>query len=67
MTKEDIDKKFDAVCLRKRNLSENEANDYIDKYLIETNVLLYYYKCPFCSSIHLTKKEPYELEIFEVI
>jgi hypothetical protein len=45
-------------CLEKKNLTEDRANDLVDKILREEGRLIYYYKCEFCSSFHLTKKVP---------
>lgn len=49
------------ACLRKANLTEEQANSIIDHRLKE-GMLLYYYKCKFCSSFHLTRKSPLEHE-----
>lgn len=65
--KQDIDYLFESACLRKANLTEEVANRIIDTALQERKQLLYYYKCPYCSSIHLTKQEPYEVEKLKVI
>lgn len=51
----DIEWVMNSACLRKKNLSEEEANRIID-YHFKNGRLLYYYKCPFCLSFHLTKK-----------
>lgn len=53
---------IEKSCVDKRNFSEAKANDMIDYYLKEQNLLLYYYKCPYCSSHHLTKKQPVSFE-----
>lgn len=42
-------------CLRKANLTEEEANALVDHILKTEGRLIYFYKCTFCNSIHLTK------------
>lgn len=44
-------------CKRKRKLSEKEANDAVD-YYIEQNEMMYFYKCLFCNKYHLTHSPP---------
>jgi hypothetical protein len=48
-----------SSCLRKENLTEEEANLIVDRAWQSEGLLLYFYKCEFCSSIHLTKQEPH--------
>lgn len=48
----------ERFCLRKANLTEEQANKIIDRALKNENLLLYYYKCPLCNSHHLTKQVP---------
>lgn len=57
---------FHASCLRKENLTEEEANLIIDKIAIEQKRAVYYYKCQICKSYHLTSQIPeqkYKMEI----
>jgi hypothetical protein len=65
--KKDIPHYFERACLSKSNLTEEEANSIIDKRVREDNLVLYYYKCPLCSSIHLTSREPNHETNLEVI
>ncbi len=58
MSPNDVTHEMDRVCLRKANLTEERANQIIDKALIESGLMLFYYKCPFCSSTHLTSSPP---------
>ena len=44
------------TCLDKRQLSKLNADIAIESYA-KKKIVMYYYKCPFCSSYHLTKKE----------
>lgn len=46
---------FEKACLTKANLTEEVANCIVDK-AARDGLLLYFYKCPFCSSFHMTKK-----------
>lgn len=47
---------IDRACLRKVNLTEEQANRVVD---IEASQgrLLYFYKCEFCNSFHMTSRE----------
>lgn len=45
---------FEKACLTKQNLTEEEANSIVDK-AAKDGLLLYFYKCDFCGSIHLTR------------
>jgi hypothetical protein len=47
---------MDRVCLRKKNLSEEEANEVVD-WAAKQGRVLYFYKCEFCGSHHMTSKE----------
>jgi predicted restriction endonuclease len=58
MQKEDIEYILERACLRKANLNEETANQIVDKALQKDNKLLYYYRCQFCNSIHLTSQVP---------
>lgn len=49
---------IERSCLNKANLTEESANNIIDRVLQNEQKLLYYYKCSFCNSFHLTSKEP---------
>jgi hypothetical protein len=46
---------FERTCLRKKNLTEEDANVIVD---IEARHgrLIYFYKCQFCLSFHMTSK-----------
>ncbi len=44
-----------STCLTKRNLSEKAANDIVDENA-KIGIALYFYKCPFCSSVHMTRR-----------
>lgn len=46
---------FDKTCLTKSNLTEEAANHVVDRAAME-GLLLYFYKCMFCGSFHMTKK-----------
>lgn len=52
---------FRRACLRKANLSLEEADRIVDLWASQGK-LLYYYKCEFCLSIHLTRTMPSEFE-----
>ena len=67
MTAEHINYIFYRSCVEKKNFSEEEANDVIDRVLANEQRLMYYYKCPFCSSFHLTKNEPNNETMIEII
>jgi predicted SprT family Zn-dependent metalloprotease len=58
MQKEDIEYILERACLSKANLNEEAANQIIDKALQKKQKLLYYYRCQFCNSIHLTSQVP---------
>jgi hypothetical protein len=58
MTPAQVKRLLHASCLRKQNLSEEEANCIVDQALREEGLLLYYYKCDVCWSYHLTKQVP---------
>lgn len=53
---------FERSCLKKSNLSLETANNIVDLHAREGR-LLYYYKCNFCSSYHLSKKSPSEVQL----
>jgi hypothetical protein len=64
----DIEYVFETACLSKANLSEDTANDIIDRVLMYEGLVLFYYKCVLCGSHHLTRQEPDKTkETLEVI
>lgn len=67
MTASDIAHIYERACLRKANLSEETANRIIDLALKQREQMLYYYKCQFCSSFHLTSKEPFTSDNVKVV
>lgn len=67
MLPQEIEYIFDRSCLRKKQLTEEIANKIVDQQLNEEGRLMYFYKCPFCSSFHLTSKIPYEETRLKVI
>jgi hypothetical protein len=44
------------TCIEKVSLSKEQADNYIDQKL-EQGILLYYYKCQFCSRYHVSKQD----------
>lgn len=44
------------ACLRKKNLTEEQANAVVDMTAKNENRLVYFYKCQFCGSFHMTSK-----------
>lgn len=44
-------------CLSKKSMSKELADKAVDRAL-ERGLMLYYYKCQFCGSLHMTSKEP---------
>lgn len=67
MTASDIAYIYERACLRKANLSEESANRIIDLALKDRKQMLYYYKCQFCSSYHLTSKQPFHSDNVKVL
>lgn len=63
----DITRYFERSCLRKANLSEEKANRIIDDNIKYYDLVLYYYKCDFCCSHHLTSSEPTKYSHVEII
>lgn len=55
MTPEVVKMIFEKACLTKANLTEEIANCIVDK-AAKDGLLLYYYKCMFCGSYHMTRK-----------
>ena len=53
------------TCIDKVSLSKEQADSLIDKKL-EQGILLYYYKCQFCSRYHVSKKDS-TINIVQVI
>jgi hypothetical protein len=51
---------YERSCLSKSNLSLERANQLVD-YHAKNNNVIYYYKCGFCNSYHLSKKSPSEV------
>ena len=49
---------FYNACLRKKNYSEEGANKVVDFEAEINKRLMYYYKCEFCGSFHITSREP---------
>lgn len=54
------------TCLRKRNLTEEEANQIVDECAAKGD-LIYFYKCDFCNSHHMTRKSVEPTEKISVI
>lgn len=48
---------IERSCLDKKNLSKQEADRVVD-WNSSRGKLLYYYKCDFCQSYHMTRQEP---------
>jgi hypothetical protein len=44
-------------CLTKKNHTVESANRYID-FRLQQGLILYYYKCDLCGSLHITKSVP---------
>lgn len=58
---------MNASCLRKKNFSEEGANQVVDAFLSKGK-LLYYYKCNYCLSFHMTSSPPKKPKTrFEII
>lgn len=57
---EKIIRLINRACVNKTGLSK-EAADRIVDFNAKTGRLLYYYKCIYCSSYHITKNEPYNV------
>lgn len=57
---------INQACLRKGNLRQEEADRIVDHHAREGR-LIYYYKCDFCGSIHLTKHQTTPKRKLEVI
>jgi len=54
-------------CLNKKSLSLQKANEVVDK-AVNQGLMLYYYKCRFCSSFHMTSKPPNDAHLrYEVV
>lgn len=54
-------------CLNKKSLSKDRADRAVDK-AAKGNTMVYYYKCKFCSSFHMTSKPPNDAHLrYEVI
>jgi hypothetical protein len=58
ITKDLIEYVFERACLRKKNLTFIQAEQVVDERFRKGS-LVYYYKCEFCSSYHITSKEPF--------
>jgi hypothetical protein len=65
-TQEDIKYIMERSCLNKRSYTQKQADSAIEFAAIQ-NRLFYYYKCQFCSSFHLTSKEPITFKHLEVV
>lgn len=48
---------MERACLRKKNLSEEQANQIVDRNM-KQGKLIYFYKCQYCNSHHMTKSAP---------
>lgn len=46
---------MERSCLRKKNLSLEKANQFVDRSAKEGKTV-YFYKCDFCSSYHMTRQ-----------
>ncbi len=64
---QDIKFIMERSCINKRSYSQKAADDIIDSALLYQNKMFYYYKCQFCSSFHLTSKEPVTIKHLEVV
>jgi hypothetical protein len=53
-------------CLDKKSFSEEKANKVID-FLASKNEEMYFYKCDFCGSHHLTSKAPNVPKIIRIL
>ena len=48
---------MERTCLRKKNLNKEKANRVIHIFARQGE-LVYYYKCHFCNSFHVTSSPP---------
>lgn len=46
---------FEKSCLNKKSFSREAADSVVDRFA-QRGELIFYYKCQFCNSYHLTSK-----------
>lgn len=56
---EKIIRLINRSCIEKTGLSKEGADRIVD-FNAKNGILLYYYKCVYCSAYHITKNEPYD-------
>lgn len=57
---------FERSCLRKKSFSRNAADAVVDRFA-EKGELIFYYKCQFCNSYHMTKRSDEVKRRIEVV
>jgi hypothetical protein len=53
-------------CLDKKSFSEEKANKVVD-FLASKNEEMYFYKCDFCGSHHLTSRTPNVPKVIRIL
>jgi hypothetical protein len=57
---------IERSCLNKKSFSEETANKVID-FLASKNEEMYFYKCDFCGSHHLTSRTPNVPKVIRIL
>lgn len=59
ITDRKLKKLMNRACLRKKNFTFEKANKLVDRKMA-LGELIYFYKCVFCGSYHMTRNPPKE-------
>jgi len=57
---------IERSCINKKSFSEEKANEIVD-FFASKNEEMYYYKCDFCGSYHLTSRQPNIPKILRIL
>lgn len=64
----DVKRFIQRSCLSKKDLTKEKADDIVDRAAMYEGLTLYYYKCNFCNSFHMTGNPPNDAHLrYEVI
>jgi hypothetical protein len=65
-SRDKVDRIIRRSCLSKKSFSKEGADKIVDKLAFK-NEEIYYYKCDFCSSYHLTSRIPNIPKILSIL
>jgi hypothetical protein len=57
---------MEKSCINKKSFSEEKANQVVDFFATKKDAI-YFYKCDFCGSHHLTRRKPNMPKVLKIL